>query len=585
MSKIGLMINTAKYMTLRQWKYRFYYTVRNKLVKRRIQDGDSIKSIQKLSLNYKNDLKREEAVNIANNILNNTFTTISDITLSFNNEIDWNLENETYRLVCFRLNSFRYLLDLSDAYKVTGSEEYLEKGFQLIDNWWNSNSCVIAGDKWNPYVIAERVMNWIGFCSEYCDLTSRDCLKYANWIYQQSLELMKSIEYQLGANHLLSEGKALLIAGAFLKNKELYVYGKKILKDEYYIQFLPDGGHYERSVSYHIESLQQYFESIAAMVDLQDEEVEKFIQMITPAYQYLYGMVGVNGDIPLFNDSAKDYPFENAVDFLSSGGLLFEEAPPDSICGEYYRRWDFFKHPRGTIDWIAKDFYPETGYLHHKFQVGNERYSLFFDAGDGGPDSNMGHAHADALSILLANSKKELLVDSGVYTYKPGSERDNCRATKAHNTVEVDGRNSAEVWAAFRVARRGHTRVINYVNNSDNILICAVHDGYRKCLKSPVTHERTLLIGDCCIEIQDRLEGKIQHSAISRFHINGTCTIEMVGDKECIIDGKIKIISSCPMKLAECTIADKFGIIKPAKCLEIPFIIPNQNILYTKIFF
>ena len=47
-----------------------------------------------------------------------------------------------------------------------------------------------------------------------------------------------------------------------------------------------------------------------------------------------------------------------------------------------------------------------------------------------------------------------LLVDTGTSTYAPGPVRDYERSTAAHNTVEVDGANSTEVWGAFRAARR-----------------------------------------------------------------------------------------------------------------------------------
>lgn len=572
MSDIKKTVNTVRYMTFRQWKYRAYYTIRNKVVKRHLCTPQEIIDIQPLSLNYKNNLKKQEAINDANMILNNSFVTVSGIVKSFENEIDWDLKDETYRLICFRLNSFRYLLDLSDAFKITDNKAYIDKGFELIENWWKGNSSLIRGNKWNPYVIAERLMNWIGFCSEYCDPASRDISKYASWIYQQSIELKKSVEYQLGANHLLSEGKALLVSGAFLKNKNLYKYGKKLLQDEYKEQFLSDGGHYERSVSYHIESLQQYFESIAVMTTVRDNELINFIRMIKPAYQYLYGMVAVNGEFPLFNDSARDYPFENAVEFLSTGGLIYCTSPPKIQPCYYYYRWNWIDVIKEPIEWKKQSYFSETGYIHQKINVGNENYSLFFDVGNGGPDSNLGHAHADALSILLTSSHGEILVDSGVFTYKSGSERNECRSTKAHNTVEVEETNSSEVWSAFRVARRSHSKVVNYNSRNGMLSVRAIHDGYCKCLKSPVIHERIVQVNNGVIEVLDKLIGISKFTAVSRFHFDEGCSIEMTGDKECLINEKILVKCSLPIRVVDCEISKYFGIKMNSKCLEIPHI-------------
>ena len=47
-----------------------------------------------------------------------------------------------------------------------------------------------------------------------------------------------------------------------------------------------------------------------------------------------------------------------------------------------------------------------------------------------------------------------LLIDTGTSTYAAGAVRDRERSTAAHNTLEVDGRDSTEVWGAFRAGRR-----------------------------------------------------------------------------------------------------------------------------------
>lgn len=583
MSDIRLIVNTIRYMTFRQWKYRILYTIRDRIIKRHPCRCLNIIDVIPLSLNYKNNLLKFESVENANKLLNNSFVTVSGIIKSFGEDIDWDLKNENYRLAVFKLNSFRYLLDLSDAYKVSKDKKYINKGFELIDKWWNCNGRTIEGDKWNPYVIAERLMNWIGFCSEYCGVMERNIFRYARYIYQQAVELRRTIEYQLGANHLLSEGKALLICGAFLKNNGLYRYGKKLLLNEYEEQFFSDGGHYERSISYHIESLQQYFEGIAVMTIIKDAEMQDFIKVIKPAYQYLYGMIQVNGEIPLFNDSAKDYPFENAAGFISTGDLLYSASIPGFKKGDYYYRWNWIKCQKESIKWTAQEYYPETGYLHHKFCVGKENYSLLFDVSNGGPDSNMGHTHADALSVILANSSKEILVDSGVYTYKPGNERTECRSTKAHNTVEVDGMNSCEIWSAFRVAKRGHTIVTRYSNENGHLSISAVHDGYCKCLKTAVTHERMISKNASCIEIQDKLIGKNRHNAIARFHIGRDCKVEIKSRNECLINNLILIKCSEPIYLTECEIAEYFGLKEKTKCIEILLSFSDKGLIKTQI--
>ena len=158
MSDIRLIVNTIRYMTFRQWKYRILYTIRDRVIKRHPYRCLDIMDVIPLSLNYKNNLLKFESLKNANKLLDNSFVTVSGIVKSFGEDIDWDLKNENYRLAVFKLNSFRYLLDLSDAYKVSKDKKYINKGFELIDKWWNSNGTIIEGDKWNPYVIAERLI-------------------------------------------------------------------------------------------------------------------------------------------------------------------------------------------------------------------------------------------------------------------------------------------------------------------------------------------------------------------------------------------------------------------------------------------
>ena len=49
-----------------------------------------------------------------------------------------------------------------------------------------------------------------------------------------------------------------------------------------------------------------------------------------------------------------------------------------------------------------------------------------------------GHAHADTFNFELYIKNSPFIVDAGVSTYNLGEQRDNERATKSHNTVEVN---------------------------------------------------------------------------------------------------------------------------------------------------
>lgn len=577
--------NTVRYMTARQWIYRIYYTIRNlnksrkAIAKQDVKDVCIIKSFYELNISTKTDVSEGDE------ICNQCFNTVSGIKVSFDSKVDWDLTGTSYRQICFRLNSFRWLLKLSDAYKATGDKKYLQRGFAYIDEWQQATGDLIIGDKWNPYVIAERLMNWIAFISCYVDMVGYDICKYAGWISSQAKELSSSIEYQLGANHLLSEGRALMYAGTFIKNDQMYNKGRKILFDELKVQFLGDGGHYERSISYHVESLQQYFEAVYLMQYVGDQLSKDIAMNLIKPYRFLNGMIGLDGKIPLVNDSAYDYPFD-AADFLYSAKLLFGNKPSHAIEGCYSKRWAQLKGIDCAIEWDKKNccLFKETGYFIDRFKVNGQEHSLFLDVGDNGPDSNLGHAHADALSILWTAEDKKILVDSGVFTYEPGENRNACRSTQAHNTIEVDSKNSAEIWSAFRVAKRGHTTILDFKDIEKEIVITASHDGYCHCLKDPVLHKRSLTRkkSEGIFIIKDELIGKKEkHEGVLRYHFNRLCAVKKIGEHTAIIDDKYLFSCSAPIQIEECKIAEEFGVICNSICIQAKFRINKKATVYS----
>jgi uncharacterized heparinase superfamily protein len=476
---------------------------------------------------------------------------------------------------------------------MTSYFDYLFAGFYLIDDWNRFNRDRIIGDKWNAYVVAERIMNWIGFCSQNCEMIFKRVDKYAEYIYEQAMELYGSVEFYLLGNHLLSEAKALLFAGIFLNEDKFYKYGKKILFDEIDEQFMNDGGHFERSVSYHVESMQQYFESIAGMQLVNDSDALVLIEKLIPAYQYLNEMIDAYGNIPLFNDSAYDYPVGvDASDFLGTAELLYNCTPPRCLKGQYFKRWFFVKGIQREISWEEKCLYEDTGYLCRRFEVSNVTHSIYVDVSDGGPEYNLGHMHADALNILFASEQKEIFVDTGVFTYEDGNDRIYCRSTEAHNTIEIDGINNAEIWASFRVGARGKTTIVNYLHNDGagsrdrSFVITAMHDGYKE-MRREMEDTRVVYFSDTekKIWIYYRLEGKGNHKIFSRFHLNPLCRIDVVDDYTILIDENIVFHSSQPAEVEDCKVAANFGVKRDARRFVIRANYPEVKTLTVQISF
>ena len=172
----------------------------------------------------------------------------------------------------------------------------------------------------------------------------------------------------------------------------------------------------------------------------------------------------------------------------------------------------------------------------------------------------------------MASNEKQILVDSGVYTYKAGSERNECRSTKRHNTIEIDNIDSAEIWSAFRVAKRGHTEIVEKEIDNNGFSILARHDGYAKILKDGTIHERHVkLNSNECLVITDRIINTKKHTAVLRFNIGPECVVRMLNEYTCMIDENIVFKCNIPIDVQDTEVAFLFGIKQTTKCIVASF--------------
>ena len=122
-----------------------------------------------------------------------------------------------------------------------------------------------------------------------------------------------------------------------------------------------------------------------------------------------------------------------------------------------------------------------------------------------------------------------LLVDTGTSTYAPGLRRSRERSTAAHNTVEVDGTDSTEVWGAFRAARRARVHGVTASATPPAVTIEAAHDGYRALPGRPGHHRRWSLT-ERTLRVEDRVTGRGRHRVVVRWHLPPGSGLRLVPD-------------------------------------------------------
>jgi len=291
------------------------------------------------------------------------------------------------------------------------------------------------------------------------------------------------VEHDVGGNHLVKNLKALVGLGVFLGDHRLLAVATGELERQIRVQVLADGGHYERSPSYHCQVLGDFLD-IARLLDSAGERpVHGLADAIDAMRTWLGIMVMPDGDVPLLNDCVLVGPSRVAA--LEPGLPALQRLTVLGASGYVIVRPD-------------------------------ERLHLVADVGDPCPPDLPAHAHADCLSFELTAHGRRVVVDSGTSTYEPGAQRAHERSTAAHNTVVVDGADQTEVWGVFRAARLAHGRLERVDDDGHTVTVVASHDGYHRLLGRPL-HRRTWRIAEH-LEVTDQITGKGAHRIESRVH-------------------------------------------------------------------
>ncbi|WP_437525872.1 alginate lyase family protein [Sorangium sp. So ce726] len=300
------------------------------------------------------------------------------------------------------------------------------------------------------------------------------------------------LELHLLANHLLENAIGLVCGGAVARGLEAEAWwqlGSRLLSWQLPEQFLSDGGHFELSASYHLALTAGLLEAIELSQAAGREVPELWRVTARKAMAWAAAVRAPDGTYPLFNDAALDSaPEIDRVLALGAALDLFDAgATPGATADD-----------QPTVVHLAA-----TGWVILRF---GERAWLAFDAGMDGAAYQPGHVHADALTFELWIDGERAVVDYGVSSYVADRDREETRATRAHNTVELGGVNSSEVWSAFRVGRRAHAQIRRIDHAPSSLAAEAEHDGYRFLQGAPV-HRRKLQLSERELVIRDDVTG------------------------------------------------------------------------------
>ena len=327
--------------------------------------------------------------------------------------------------------------------------------FSRLWQSWQAAAVYGNGEAWLPYPTATRAWTW---CSLYHSLVAGNAFDndFRSELAAHTGFLRWHLETDIGGNHLLRELKALAGLAVFFSDGRLLNQTLARLTRQLTIQVLADGGHYERAPAYHCHVLADLLDLADLLRTTGRALVPALTAAITRMRRWLGAVVSPAGTVPPLNDG---YPVHDA--------LLRELRPEQS--------------PITPLRML-----PDSGLA----IATTGGWHLLADIGQPGPEELPAHAHAGTLGCLVHVDRAPFLIDTGTSTYEPGRERDYERPTAAHNTVEVDGVSSTEVWGAFRAARRARVHSVTAHAGGGEIVVRAVHDGYRHLPGGPFLQRR-----------------------------------------------------------------------------------------------
>jgi uncharacterized heparinase superfamily protein len=401
-------------------------------------------------------------------------------TASCGPELCWSLPGPGEQLWTMNLHYFEHAEALPD-----------DQWSDLARQWIGANLPYSAGSShagWNAYALSLRVASWLQQLAVRRSSLDEDTVALVSSSAAAQLRyLERHLETDIGGNHLFKNILALLWGSAALESPRASRWrdlGLRLLRREL-SQILPDGVHFERSLSYHAQIVGDCLNIRRALGG--DPIGGSLDRAIASGLQAAADLSHGDGLPAQFGDSGLHMAHSPAALAGAAAGIV-EDAPT----------------PRRAFA------FPHAGY----FGVRDGGDALIIDSGPLGPDSLPGHAHGDMLAFEWSVGGERVVVDQGVFEYVAGERRQASRSAANHNTVAAPGVDQGEFFGAFRLGRRTRLAHRTVGFDSDRICIEAGHDGFIGGA-GQVRHTRLIDASASDIRVSDRLSGPLPGASAS----------------------------------------------------------------------
>ena len=448
-------------------------------------------------------------------------------------------------------NRHHQLVILGRAYRASGVADYAKALIDQLGGWMAACPFGLGMNWRSPLELSVRLINWVWAIDLIRDAGLMDeafTQKFLRTVHLHLWEITR--KYSRGSstnNHLIGEAAGVFIASGYFSQFRQAVQWQKqsseILCREILTQISPDGVNREQAIGYHLFVLRFYLLVGLVARRIGWELPKSFWDRLERMLEFVGTLSEGGTELPWFGDSDDGYVLnlgsqsDDVRSLLAVGVTLFDRSdfktwsagftePAWWLTGDAGRlRYGAIKKLGDTR--LHSRAFPYAGfYLLQYGTVGSpDRISVTLDCGAQGLAPLAGHGHADALNFTLRAFGGDVFIDPGTYDYFSYPRwRQYFKSTRAHNTIEIDGKDQAVMRGSFMWNPQADGWCVEWQPDDNGGYIIGEHDGYRR-LQDPVIHRRTLSLKgrERKLMIHDSLICKGRHTAMLAFHLAERC--------------------------------------------------------------
>ena len=445
--------------------------------------------------------------------------------------------------VVWEVNRHQWLLDLGQAWRLTGDDRYAECFIALVSAWMERNPYA-QGINWSSALeAAMRSLSWcwaLGLFRDSAALTPERFQAILGGLQRHAGFIERYLSRYFAPNtHLTVEALALYTIGTVLPELQgagrWRDVGRRVLLEQLPLH-VPEGDvYFEQSTRYQYYTAELYLH-FAILADRNGDPLPAQVgETLGAMLRFLIHARRPDGTVPQIGDTdggwlcpllrreVGDYRglFSTAAVFLGDAQLAWAAGSltHEAFCllgSDAAERWAQLDPGPPPLEHLT--VHGAGDYVVMRTGWADDAHHLVFDTGAFGCPYSGAHGHADLLAIQCSAFGENYLVDPGTGCYTAGSEwREHFRSTRAHSTVRVDGQDQAETRGPFAWVDRPPAQLLGTEDRPGLQFAAAQHQAYRR-LPDPVQHLRRIWLLDSKLWlIVDDLLGTTRHAIDLRF--------------------------------------------------------------------